>query len=255
MKYLFAITLPLFLFIFLSCEDESSINTYKNTYYDDISDITYLNNSFYTTNYDLSDNAGGQIDLIVLGLNDNGSYLDDKFALGLNGQGYFSITNDGTDLYFQSRTTQLIFKASAIGELSYAKYDSLGTHWLPSGITYNVNNDSIISLYRNHYSNNQYRLRVISKDVAESSHRDVLFEINDIDTTYHGIYSVAYANTNLYMLAVKENEDVLITMDYEDLTLQSTETIGDSTVVGIAIFDNSIYLSYRDKRLEKFREL
>ena len=145
----------LFLFIFLSCEDESSINTYKNTYYDDISDITYLNNSFYTTNYDLSDNAGSQIDLIVLGLNDNGSYLDDKFALELNGQGYFSITNDGTDLYFQSRTTQLIFKASAIGELSYAKYDSLGKHWLPSGITYNVNNDSIISLYRNHYSNNQ----------------------------------------------------------------------------------------------------
>ena len=57
------------------------------------------------------------------------------------------------------------------------------------------------------------------------------------------------------MLAVKENEDVLITMGYEDLTLQSTETIGDSTVVGIAIFDNSIYISYRDKRIEKFREL
>ena len=181
MKYLFAITMVLFLFIFLSCEDKLNINTYKNTYYDDISDITHLNNSFYTTNYDLSDNAGSQVDLIVLGLNDNGSYLDDKFALELNGQGYFSITNDGTDLYFQSRTTQLIFKASAIGELSYAKYDSLGTHWLPSGITYNVNNDSIISLYRNQNSNNQYRLRVISKDVAESSHRDVLFEINDID--------------------------------------------------------------------------
>ena len=83
----------------------------------------------------------------------------------------------------------------------------------------------------------------------------MLFEINDIDTTYHGIYSVAYANTNLYMLAVKENDDVLITMGYEDLTLQNTETIGDSTVVGIAIVDNSIYLSYRDKRIEKFRKL
>ncbi|SVE40359.1 uncharacterized protein METZ01_LOCUS493213, partial [marine metagenome] len=129
-----------------SCEKNLNIDTTKNTYHDDISDITSLNNSFYTTNYDLSGNAGSQIDLIVLGLNDNGSYLDDKFALELNGQGYFSITNDGTDLYLQSRTTQLIFKASAIGELSYAKYDSLGTHWLPSGNTYNVNNDSIISL-------------------------------------------------------------------------------------------------------------
>ena len=51
----------------------------------------------------------------MLGLNEDGSFLDDSFPLELNGQGYFLITNDGTDLYLQSRTTQLIFKSSTMG--------------------------------------------------------------------------------------------------------------------------------------------
>lgn len=254
MKKIYSITLVL-LFIALSCEDDSSIDTRKNTYHDDISDITFINNSFYTTNYDLSGNAGNQIDLIVLGLDENGSFLDDSFPLELNGQGYFLITNDGTDLYLQSRTTQLIFKSSAIGELSYAKYDSIGTHWLPSGLAYHSSNDSIITIYKNQNLNKQYRLRLVSKDISESSHRDELFEMTDIDTSNIGIFSLSHHNSNLYMLAFKENEDALITMDYNDLTVLDTEMIGDSTVVGIAILDNSIYLSFRDRRIEKFKDL
>ena len=57
------------------------------------------------------------------------------------------------------------------------------------------------------------------------------------------------------MLAVKENEDALITMDYNNLTVLDTEMIGDSTAVGISILDNSIYLSYRNRRIEKFKDL
>ena len=185
-KKIYSITL-VFLFIALSCEDDSSIDTKKISYQDDISDITFINNSFYTTNYDLSGNAGNQIDLIVLGLNENGSFLDDSFHLELNGQGYFSITNDGTDLYLQSRTTQLIFKSSAIGELSFSKY------------------------------------------ISESSHRDELFEMTSIETSNIGIFSLSHHNSNLYMLAFKENEDALITMDYNNLTVLDTEIIGDST--------------------------
>ena len=254
MKKIYSIKLIL-LFIVLYCEDESNIYTRKHTYHDDISDITYINNSFYTTNHDLSGNAGNQIDLIVLGLNENGSFLDDSFPLDLNGQGYFLITNDGTDLYLQSRTTQLIFKSSAIGELSYAKYDTIGTHWLPSGLAYHSSNDSIITLYKNQNLNKQYRLRLVSKDISESSHRDELFEMTDIDTSNIGIFGLSYHNSSLYMLVVKENEDALITMDYNNLTVLNTEMIGDSTVVGIAILDNSIYLSYRDRRIEKFKDL
>ena len=44
-------------------------------------------------------------------------------------------------------------------------------------------------------------------------------------------------------------------MDYNNLTVQETEMIGDSTVVGIAILNNSIYLSYRDRTIEKFKDL
>lgn len=254
MKKIYSIRLVL-LFIVLCCEDESNIDTQKHTYHDDISDITYINNSFYTTNYDLSGNAGNQIDLIVLGLNENGSFLDDSFPLELNGQGYFLITNDGSDLYLQSRTTQLIFKSSTIGALSYSKYDSIGTHWLPSGIAYHSSNDSIITLYKNQNFNKQYRLRLISKDVSEISHRDVLFEMSDIDTSNSGIFSLSHHNSSIYMLATKQNEDVLITMDYNNLTVQETEMIGDSTAVGIAILNNSIFFSYRDQRIEKFKDL
>ena len=254
MKKIYSIRLVL-LFIVLCCEDESNIDTQKHTYHDDISDITYINNSFYTTNHDLSGNAGNQIDLIVLGLNENGSFLDDSFPLELNGQGYFLITNDGSDLYLQSRTTQLIFKSSTIGELSYFKYDSIGTHWLPSGIAYHSSNDSIITLYKNQNFNKQYRLRLISKDVSEASHRDVIFEMSDIDTSNSGIFSLSHHNSSIYMLATKQNEDVLITMDYNNLTVQETEMIDDSTVVGIAILNNSIFFSYRDRRIEKFKDL
>ena len=75
MKKIYSIRLVLLCSV-LCCEDEANIDTQKHTYHDDISDITYINNSFYTTNYDLSGNAGNQIDLIVLGLNENGSFLE-----------------------------------------------------------------------------------------------------------------------------------------------------------------------------------
>ena len=103
-------------------------------------------------------------------------------------------------------------------------------------------------LEKNKYQNfnKQYRLRLVSKDISESSHRDVLFEINDIDTSNGGVFSLSHHNSSLYMLAFKENEDALITMDYNNLTVQETEMIGDSTVVGIAILNNSIFFSYRD---------
>ena len=248
------IAVPLIIFFF-SCQDSKYINTDQYTYYDDISDITYLNGSFFTTNYDLSGNAGNQIDLISFSLNENGSFIDDSFHLDINGQGYLSITNDGSDIYMQSRSTQLLFKFSSVGEIAYARYDSIDTKWMPSGISYHSSSDSLIMLYRNIHKNSEYRLRLLSKDIDQSSNKDVSFEVLDIDTTNHGIYSLSYFDSVLYMLAVRDNEDVLITMNYEDLSIISTEMIGDSTVVGIAIHNNSIYFSYRDRRIQKFKDL
>jgi len=109
--------LSLFCLILLSCEESRNINTRKNTFYDNISDITYLSEYFYTTNYDLSGNAGSQIDLLkFLISNDSTVILEDRYDLGMNGQGYFAITNDGENLFLQSRSTGSVLKLSPVGE-------------------------------------------------------------------------------------------------------------------------------------------
>ena len=59
---IYIIVLKAFLFI-LGCKDDSPLNWDKCSYCDDIGDITHLNDSFYTTNHNLSGNAGSQIDL------------------------------------------------------------------------------------------------------------------------------------------------------------------------------------------------
>ena len=81
----------------------------------------------------------------------------------------------------------------------------------------------------------------------------MLFEISDIDTTYYGIYGLSEHNNSLFMLAVKDGENALITMDYNTLEIQSTEMVGDSTVVGIAVLNDALYLSFRDRSITFFR--
>ena len=100
MKYHTTILMVIFssLAIF-NCDDDKSVNTHKNTFYDDIADITFLNNAFYTTNYDLSGNSGSQIDLLKFSEDDSNIFLADNYDLEMNGQGYFAITDDDTNLY------------------------------------------------------------------------------------------------------------------------------------------------------------
>lgn len=252
-KYL----LPFLFLCFWSCEENSILEANKNTFHDNIGDISFLNGSVFTTNYDLSGNSGQQIDLLKLELSEETSNLDDKFELDINGQGYLTMTNDGTNLFLQSRSTQLIFQTSQIGEVGFFKYDdSLSTNWLPSGISYDSSSDSLIFLYRNQMVNNSYLLKLTSKTISGNSTRSEVFELNNIDTVLHGVYAMEYANPNLYLLAVNHNqEDVLITLDYQSLSLQSTETISDSTVVGLSVFENSIYFGYRDRRVQKYKDI
>ena len=250
-------TFILFVFVFFSCENSLEINRHKNTYHDSISDITYLNESFFTTNYDISGNAGPQVDLIKIVYDGESARLDNKFDLGLNGQGFLTITNDGTDLFLQSRLTSLIFKSSPIGDLGFSQYDdTLATHWLPSGLSYDDEKDSLIFLYRSMISNNTYLLRLLSKTISYHSTRTEEFTLDNIDTTNNGVYAMAYANSNLYLLAVGDNqEDILLTVDYSTLDVINLETIGDSTVVGIEVASSSIYLSFRDKSISFFRDI
>ena len=174
--------------ILLSCDESRNINTSKNTFYDDISDITYLSEYFYTTNYDLSGNAGSQIDLLkFLISNDSTIILEDSYDLGMNGQGYFAITNDGENLYLQSRSTSGVLKLSSVGEWGVFEIDSVASNWQSSGIAYDSDKDSLILFYRNLDERTQYRARTVAKDNILNSENDVTFTIENVDTTYHGV--------------------------------------------------------------------
>ena len=245
------IPLSLICLMLLSCEESLDIDTSKNTFYDDISDITYLNEYFYTTNYDLSGNAGSQIDLLkFLVSNDSTVFLEDNYDLGMNGQGYFAITNDGENLFLQSRSTRGVLKLSPVGEQGFFIMDSVASNWQPSGITYNNDKDSLILFYRNLDDRTQYRARTVAKDNILNSENDVTFTIESVDTIYHGIYATEYFDSEYLFLGVNQSgEDVLFRINNNYETTAQT-IIGDSTVVGLCIKNPDLYFSYRNRRIE-----
>ena len=241
------------LVLFFACEETNRINTKKNIYYDDISDITYLNN-FFSTNHDLSGNASSQIDLLKfeMGL-DSVYYIDDNFDLNMNGQGYLAMTNDGSDLYLQSKNSYLITKLSTIGEKVFSKQDTITFSWQPSGLAYHSENDSLLVLYRNLNNLKEYRLRTISKNGYIESSKDEVFQLDFIDTTHHGAYSLEYKDLSYYMLAVDTTMNELLVILDNDLNITEIDTIPDSTVVGLCFKQNDLYLSYKDKRIVKWK--
>ena len=239
--------------LLLSCEDDLQINTDKNTYYDDISDITMLNGHFFSTNYDLSGHAGSQIDLLKFDEDGAGDYyIDGSFDLDMNGQGYIAITNDGEDLYLQSRNTSLLISCSPIAQQAYSGMDDIATNWQPSGLAYDGDKDSLLALYRNREDRSQYRLRTLSKSRELNSGGDAYFSLDFIDQGYSGIYALEYFNQSFYMLAVDTTQtDALIILD-QAFQVQQIESILDSTVVGLCFNGNELFFSYRDKRIEKW---
>ena len=184
---------------------------------------------------------------------DSNYYITDNFDLDMNGQGYIAITNDGTNLYLQSKNSYLIIKCSPIGEKAYTKFDTIPTNWQPCGLAYQNVNDSLLALYRNLDTLNQYRIRTISKDLSIESSRDKIFQLDFIDTTYYGVYALTYNNLSFYMLGVDTTlTDILMILD-NDLNITEIDTLSDSTIVGLCFKENDLYLSYRDKRIEKWK--
>ena len=252
-KLSLSLVLILSLLVFQNCDDAVTSNTETNLAYDDIADITYLNNSFYTTNNDLSFNAGSQIDLIRFEKQDQNIFLVDNFDLGLNGQGYFAITNDSLNLYLQSKRMSTIYSVSTIGEKLYISSDSISLAWQPSGISYIDEKDSLLLLYKNLNSPKEYRARIVDKMHPFLNGLDKTFSFGFIDTTYHGIYAIDNYESSFFLLGVdSSNQDILIRTDY-DFQVTSIDTIADSTVVGLCFEQNDLYFSYRDKRIELWR--
>jgi len=234
------------LLLLAACEKESNINTYKDTYNDDIADITYLGESFYTTNYDLSGNSGSQIDLLKF--TSEGSCLEDAFDLGMNGQGYLAITDDGRDIYMQSREFGWVIKCSPVGELVYIKSDSLTANWKAGGICYRDDLDSLVLFYRNSEAPREVRIRIVSKDDPVMATRDTIVKYDFLDESI-GLYATDYYNTVYYLLGVDTTgKDILIQTD-RDMSIISRVIIADSTVVGVCKTDKNLYLSYRNRRI------
>jgi len=248
MKYDYILILVLILFI-VGCEDDLVIDTSKDTYHDDISDICYVNGYFFTTNYDLSGNSGSQIDLIRF--TSDGINVNDAFELGMNGQGYLAMTSDGSDIYMQSRSNGGIIRSSPIGERAYMKWDSVDVKkWWAGGICYLPEKDSLLLLYRNLDNKTRYRARTVSKTVPHESGSDRSFSVDFIDTTCHGIWAIAYKDSAFYMLGVDTLlQDKLMITDCQ-FNIVSVEDISDSTVVGLCFKGDDLYLSYRPRRIE-----
>ena len=112
--------------------------------------------------------------------------------------------------------------------------------------------DSIIFMYKNSDQNNEYRLRLTSMDISETSTRDTLFTLSNLDSTSQGVYSIAYGDSNLYLLTANQNNHTLLTLDYYTLAVKTIEIIEDSTLAGIEIVSDSIYFSYKDKKIEPY---
>jgi len=252
-KLTLSLVLLLSLLFFQSCNDSINPNTTKNLAYDDISDITYMHNSFYTTNNDLSLNAGSQIDLFRFEKQDQNIFLVDNFDLGLNGQGYFAITNDSLNIFLQSKRMSTIFCYSAIGELLYISTDSISLSWQPSGICFIEEKDSLLLLYKNLNSPKEYRARIVDKLHPFLNGFDKTFSFGFIDPTEHGIYAIDYYESSFYLLGVDSSQqDILIRTNY-DFEVTSVDTIADSTVTGLCFDQDDLYLGYQNKRIELWR--
>jgi|GEM_PF-374377 len=236
-----------------TCEHDETLDSSRNTFGDDIADITYLNGSFFTTNYDLSGHSGSQIDL--LRFEDDGSriFLEDHFDLGMNGQGYLAMANDSTNLYLQSRTTELLIKCSSVGEKAYLLYDDLGSNWHPAGLSYDPEKDSLLALYRNSQQPQSYRLRTLAPDLNAPAGTEAYVDLDFAGRGYYGIYALAWHNSGLYLLGVDSTgADILVTADHALDTFE-LEIIPDSTVVGLCFKEDDLFLSYRDRRIAYWR--
>ena len=244
--------LVLSLLLFQNCDDSLISDTNKNLYYDDIADITYLNNSFYTTNYDLSQNAGSQIDLLRFEKRDQDVFLVNNFDMELNGHGYFAITNDKESLFLQSRKTFSIFNYSNLGELLYIQSDSISFEWQPSGICYLEEKDSLLLLSKNTNSPMQYRARIVDKSHPYISSTDYKFSFDFVDTTNYEIFSIDYYDSSFFLLGANNSSQRILLRTNINFEITSIDTIADSSVVGLCFEENNLYMSYQDKRIERW---
>ena len=243
--------------LIISCQNGIDINTTKQAITDSIADITYLNGSFFTTNLDKSGNAGPQIDLYKF----DESILINQYPMELNGQGYMATANDGSNLYFQPRFTDYIFKINPVGNIFWYQSDnfpdntsdttSTFMYWNGWGLAWADTN--LVALYRHTDDSTRYRARYIH--INNSSFQSI------IDTTViwghlnnSGAYAMEYntGTKGFWVLATDSlSQYILFEVDSSFVYSGSFDVINGNPM-GISIGpDSGLYLSYPRKQIER----
>ena len=242
----------------ISCQNGIDIDTTKHTATDPIADITYLNDMFYTTNLDLSGNAGPQINLYQFNSVANPVNL---FELPLNGQGYLAVCNDGSNLYFQPRLTDYIFKSTPLGEIFWYQSDnfpdntsdttSTFMYWRGRGLAWADTN--LVVLYRHKNDSTRYRGRYLHLD------NDTLQTVLDITFNWdhlnsYGAYAMEYnpGTQRFWVLATDSlNQYILFNVDFHFQNPESIRVLEEKPM-GISGGPNSgIYLSYPERQIKE----
>ena len=244
------------IFLILSCQNGLEVDSNKHTATDSITDITYLNGYFYTTNLDLSTNSGPQIDLYKF---DTTSFPVNRFEMNLNGQGYMAVTDDGTNLFFQPRFTDYIIKITPVGELFWFRSDnfaenssdSILMNWRGRGLT--TKDNTLVALYRHKDDSTLYKWRYLAENDGFTTIKDTVVVWSHLNN--NGVFALDYDPSKMEFLLLatdSTNNNILFTVNSELEYDNSYYNIPDSAL-GIAIAGNSkIYLSLPDRRIEEF---
>jgi hypothetical protein len=234
--------------IFFSCKDDNPIDTSSSALYDPFADITFLNNGFYTTNYNTSMKAGPQV--FLYRISSDGKVVENKFDLGMNGQGYLAITSDSTNLFLQSRDFNSVIKCSPVGEIFYNFWFIRPSPWLGCGIGYIQSLDSLCVLTRDLNNLNNYELLYVDKNNPNNWRVKSSATIQGLSKTT-GAYAIEVRGSELYILGQDTTDmDVLVRTNLSLDTLEFMSLNTDSTT-GFCFKGNDLYFSHLNRNIEK----
>lgn len=169
----------------------------------------------------------------------------------MNGQGYFAITNDGQNLYLQSRNFNSVVKCSPVGENFYNRWFIGPPQWQGCGIGYVSAVDSLCVLTRDQDDLNHYELLYVDKNNPTNWQLKAEAEIYLLSKTM-GAYAIDVKENNLYILGQDTTDtDVLIKTNLSLDSLAFNNLATDSTT-GICFKGNELYLAYLNRDIRKY---
>jgi len=230
--------------VLAACEDEEEIPTDRDTLADPIADIVALGDHLYTTNDDGSGHGGSQVDLFKFS---RGGLAEDRFDLGLNGQGYLAACTDGRSLYLQARDTGQIFAVSPVGEVAWTRADPfVGSHALACGIAWRADVDSFVVVYRDP-GTTTYLTRQYGPDFAGESSPAAAVDLDLFDPAT-GVRAVTWLDGWLWALGLDQDGQAVVQGFDRAGNVTRFFTLSDSTACGLTAVADTLLVAYPDRR-------